>query len=1664
MQKIKNKAVQFINAIKSKPAVAIASSAAAVVVVLVICFALLGGYEPLPESFAGEISIVPVYDSEYGVGAAQGFIITSAEPLTDELVVSSLVLSPPFEYTLKREDEGKSYTIKPKTPLLANTVYQMGLDPERALADRAPRASNTWAFQIEAEFELLGSIPTDKGTDVPVNTVLRFTFTQAVDAQIAGGYINVSPEIGGIWESKGEQLTFIPQSDLSLNTVYTISVREGLPNLAGDGKLSESREIQFQTALREDSSNRTWFNIENDNNCFRTDEIPAFRYYNGWNGDTIGAFNVEVFSFSDESSYIEALKSRQPAYYWCYAETEEAVDTGSLTEVYSFEVKNLEAKVLRCPETLSAGYYLADIKADGERRQSLFQVTDISGYFAAGEKDSLVWINDLATGQPISGATVSLVGSAKSAVTDDMGIAVIDGTNERNPIISISGRGDRLVMNSFNYYAGQEEPAINSYDYWYCVSTDRQIYRPGDTVNYFGIMAPRSEKGRHFAEAELVLRGGAYWRDSAIRQKVEIEDGVISGSWELPMLNTGWYSVSIEIDGQSFGYAGFEVAYYEKPAYQFSLKSGKKAVFAGEQVTWSIHAGYFEGTPVAGLEINTRHDGKEEKTTTDGEGETLVTGTARQTDSSYLTGSTYLSVSAVMPELGDVSAYSDVAVFNSDIDIEGKVKRDGGSFKLHLDGYDVNLDKINEGAQIWRSEYREPISGAVSLSADLVRIEYDKIQNGPFYNEYTLQTYYTYDYNQREVHENSFELSLMWGGLDFTADLETGNSYRLVIFGKDHKGRDFTRSYYIPEESRNATIPNISGGEDFWENFEWGQYRYFYISETNSGNYEHAVGDELAFAIWCWGVQVPKPERGNILYFRSQETVRDYVLSRDGTYEMKFEETDIPNINLAAVCFDGKYYAESECRYVSLNPADKAAKVSVTTDKKRYAPGETVEMSLSMTDKDGKPLAGSINVSIVDEALFAVAENYVDIGNAVFGNKYYYSYRGAVSHLPVEASPGGAEMGDGGGEREDFRDTAFFKTIKADSKGRASLSFELPDNITSWRVTWQAYSPGIHVGKGSINIDASLDFFLDYRLARTFLKGDEPKAGLRSAGLGIDPLKSLSSYTVEITQAGFSKTASGQANTWQEISLPQLTEDKIRVKISAQNGEYKDAVNMDISTVDSFASHWFCEESKLAAGLRPAGSKTYPTTIVFSDKAYAAELSSLYNLAWRSGIRLEQKLVSQIASDILFHDMGVERYSVSEDEERTAREDIIKYQRGNGGVSSFTYSDADVETSALAASIGGEYFDKDALAAYFYNSLGREDAGLLDKTLCLWGLAALRAPVLLDITKTLEDPYLDGECKLNLTMALYFAGDGARAKTLAKEVIAEFTEDLGTEVRSKIGISDQLYGRIRHEAAEQTKATARLALLASAFDLPQAEGLAQYMSNNAYEGDYYLMEKMGIAQNNLSRLPEGDTKFAYALEGKSNTVDLRKKTVYSLLVLPEQLDRISFSEIEGDITVLSCYLKEGQPPDGEAAAGQLTIDRAINGSRGGAVSVPQGKPVRITIDFWIAADAPNGCYTITDMLPAGLRFGNNETSSDCYAWPGGNENKEVTAGIYKTDYSFYSWWKPSYYMPDGSLKGKLVYTAYPAMTGSFTAEAPRFGHSINDGIMIHAPETRVTIE
>ncbi|MDR2711838.1 MAG: hypothetical protein LBB91_01840, partial [Clostridiales bacterium] len=507
--------------------------------------------------------------------------------------------------------------------------------------------------------------------------------------------------------------------------------------------------------------------------------------------------------------------------------------------------------------------------------------------------------------------------------------------------------------------------------------------------------------------------------------------------------------------------------------------------------------------------------------------------------------------------------------------------------------------------------------------------------------------------------------------------------------------------------------------------------------------------------------------------------------------------------------------------------------------------------------------------------------------------------------------------------------------------------------------------------------------------------------------------------------------------------------------ITAANGDYQDAVMIPFRVAESLSSHAESAAEVLKTGMKPAGSDTYLTTLLFGDEAKSMAMSSLFRLAGEGSVRVEQRIAALYGSRLLAEKFDISWYAGNEAITKQAEQELLRYQNYEGGIAAFPYSDPDLEVSVLCAAYAKDYFCTHDLAQYFYNILNQEYITPDETALSLWGLASLGEPALNDIYAMLAAPGLSAESELYLALALYAAGDGANAKTYAAGLMDKYVEDLGSEVRAKINMGDD---------GANARATARLALLAAVFDLTQAEGLYLYMQNNTINSDYFLLEQLGIAVAQLERIPKNGASFSYTLAGDKHNIDLDQYFHYSLTVTPEQLKEISFSDINGQITVTSLYQQDGLPQKGNAAVGELSFIRKYNDTNTTTISLDQKDMVKVQIDYHIDAAAPNGFYSLVDFLPAGLKFNFMAEGTSTGVWLYQQDGRKLTFGIWKSDDtdSFVPWARGQ--KAPKSIDGTIVYYAHPVMTGTFTAEPAYFGHSRNSEILILAPAITMEIK
>ncbi len=150
---------------------------------------------------------------------------------------------------------------------------------------------------------------------------------------------------------------------------------------------------------------------------------------------------------------------------------------------------------------------------------------------------------------------------------------------------------------------------------------------------------------------------------------------------------------------------------------------------------------------------------------------------------------------------------------------------------------------------------------------------------------------------------------------------------------------------------------------------------------------------------------------------------------------------------------------------VFVDPYVRAFSVAVETDKPSYKPGETATITLTAT-KGGKPLSNAeLTVMAVDRGVLDLINYHVPnpIEYLYTPNYYPLRVRGGDSRAmlmdPVTYSVKDLQGGDEDeekdeDERKDFRPTAVFEpVVMTDKNGKATVTFKVPDSLTTYRIT-----------------------------------------------------------------------------------------------------------------------------------------------------------------------------------------------------------------------------------------------------------------------------------------------------------------------------------------------------------------------------------------------------------------------------------------------------------------------------------------------------------------------------------------------------------------------------------------------------------------------------------
>lgn len=1623
---------------------ALARIGAGIGVVLVLVTGVVSYRSCLP-GFAYEdgrafaATLEPTATDSLGVAPDSAFILTLAEPVPLGAVRDALTISPEVAFEVRGAGgDGTVFEITPETPLFPDTVYQLRLN----LAG-PDEPGYSWAYQVRGDLRVVSTIPGNQVAGVPVHTGIELHFSHPGVVE-PGPFFTIDPFVPGRWEQYRRTWVYVPTQPLQPGTIYTCRVKAGLGVTGSSQALAADHVFAFETEAIGSALNPSWyFQVYAEAAEFPVGQEPffsvAFGHYGGEGGRPSPSVGTAIYRYRDAAAFAAGLGEREGLPWWASAARETFTpNTAGLVRVAEaiLEVQTFEwREFVTLPEALPAGYYLGAFTVDEVTRYVWFQVTDLSNCLITATDETVLWFNDLGTGAPVAGVTVRALGSGGSgdagapggiaapgasagtilATSSADGLARFDTPavltqgppgDEWGPLdpyyVSATAPGGQEVVIDLSprwgYYERSEREMRD--DYWSYLFTDRPLYLPSDEVHFWGLALPLERGARPLSEVFIELDtsyysfwdgpfGGRAHDRPILTQVVQLPDGTFTGSLRLPNLRPGYYSLSLTTaDGVVLRQQGFEVATYTKPAYQVSATADLRAVFAGDPVTFRLNATFFEGTPVAELRFNYSLHGagssKEGTLTTGPDGQaTYVHRPAAGTDPFRLERTDSIYLSANFPESGYIAANTSVRVFERDVALRGEVSREGEAAALLVRLNRVTLDRLNAGPDAggpvaagspggWSDYLGDPVAGR-AISGQLFEKRWVAEETGEFYD--FIEKVVRKTYNYREVRDplQSFSLTTAADGTatwSFVPD--PAKSYVIRYDTVDDAGRAVAGEYHV--NGRAVGFPDDD---------DWHWYR---LALTDREEAEFDVGETVNLRVQDRGAEV-LPRTQSFLFYTARRGLDRVEVADAGTFSFEFEAEFIPNTNAGGVYFDGRSYHWLYAMRLAYQSELRRIDVTVTPDQASYRPGDTATVSVETRDADGRPVAAEVNLCLVDEALFALSGQEVDLLGSLYGRHIdTYIIHTRASHPDVKLMPGGgAECGgEGGGERRDFRDTALFLTLDTGGDGRASAEFELPDNLTSWRLTYQAFhADTVRAGSGTVNIPVRLPFFVELSLNQTYLAGDQPRVLARAYGTSLTGGAAVTFTGQLIAATGETRSelsdpaiiaefsTDGQAFQPVVLDLGRLAAGKYELRVTGRatgltgpdGGELTDTLVLPLEVVDTYLRADQVEHHAVTEGLRLQVTPGEPAELVFSDAERSRHLALLWRLAG-GGRRVDMKLSALTADHLL--KLGADGGSAPFAEPAPVPDtnQLAPFQR-EGGIALLPYASPDLEltakAAALEAALGTPVFDHHGLLSYLGGQY-EDPAQTRERFIvALYGLAALGEPVLNELRALLGTPDLSLKERLYLSLALIESGDEETARGLLAEVLNQAGDRVGQMLRLRVSADPE----------EIVAATSLAAVIAARLQLPDQGALFDYL---VYNVPWEELNHLELSLALLAAVPRASTTpVAFTLEPDGERVTLKPGESYSLLRGYDDLQALRFSSLEGNVGVTVRYRAPLDPADLHARDEEAKLTRSYYVDGRETTSLRAGELVKVVVNFTIEASAPEGPYQVVDFLPSGLK-------------------------------------------------------------------------------------------
>ncbi len=951
-----------------------------------------------------------------------------------------------------------------------------------------------------------------------------------------------------------------------------------------------------------------------------------------------------------------------------------------------------------------------------------------------------------------------------------------------------------------------------------------------------------------------------------------------------------------------------------------------------------------------------------------------------------------VSVAPVRPEEGQVVGETTVVVFQSAVGLNVRSSVDSGQATVSGEAFRIDLREFETAYAKGRdmpdatgrpSYLRDTLAGQ-TLTVEVAETVYDRQEIGDRYDFINKVTQKVYRYTERHVPVASVGVTTdAQGRFTYAFPVAERSSYRVMVRSTDSEGRVGTETLYVygtrSEYSFNGAYLRAEG-----ENSTYASPRL-------------EIGEQARITMHRGDAPLASGGKNRYLFYEQRQGLRRHVIQDGPTYALTFGEEHVPNVSFGGVYFNGFTYVQALWGpTLAFKPDARRLTIDLTTEAERYEPGDDVIVRIEVRDAAGKPVRAEVNVSAVDEAVFAVRDFYQYQGD-ILGRVYRWVPGGVAttyaSHqYPLDAEgPGG--RGGGGGPRLNFADVAFFGSVRTDVSGRAEVRFKVPDNLTSWRLTSFGVTDDLKAGSGLGEVVVGLPFFVDVSMNRDYLESDRPMVRVRAFGTALTRDDDVV-YRVSAPSLGISQTASGKGFEGVWLPLMPLVPGEHEITVEAVSGDRKDALVREVNVVSSrllAPSVQFYES--VSSGAKFQGARSGQTRVTFIDAGRGRFYPLLQRLAFAPGERVDQALARVLARDLLreYFDESLpnepfrpQSYVVQRMPPRPAPGSPPPQSFRNWtGIAILPVAEPDLVVTARVAALAPDLFGRDTLRTSLEAVVNDRGETPERYAIALYGLAALGDPVLLSLQSLAgQQADLGWRGRLYLALAFQSAGDDAAAASLLDVLIADHDEDAPPYRRLRVGADED----------DVLEATSLAAVLASALGDPRADAYLRYVQAHYTQDILVSLEELSYVKAAVEKTPAGRVRFDYVLDGRRETVTLDKGAARSLSLTAEQLRGLRVERIDGKLAASTMFLAP-LATGGEDVSPDLTVARTYLVATPGAAPaapavvrvtmpdastrpaqlIPENALVQVVIDVKFGPQAPDGTFVLTDVLPSGLK-------------------------------------------------------------------------------------------